>query len=70
VIKLLFAAAERLPDLLESVRHQREVYLRVLQRVGAEGAKLKHLAGDSFLTALHIDGVGLTVRAELGPCNV
>ncbi len=64
-IKLLFTAPERLPDLLESVRHQREVYLRALQRVGGERAKLKHLAGDNFVTALLIDGVELSVRAEL-----
>ena len=35
-IKLLFSTPERLPQLLESVRHQRSVYLRALQRSGRE----------------------------------
>jgi DNA-binding PadR family transcriptional regulator len=64
-VKLLFAGPERFEELLESVRHQREVYLRELQRVGAQRAKLQRLTGDTFVTALLIDGVELSVRAEL-----
>jgi DNA-binding PadR family transcriptional regulator len=64
-IKLLFSTPDRLPQLLESVRHQRSVYLRALQRVGAQRAKVKRLGDDGFVTGLLIDGVELNVRAEI-----
>jgi hypothetical protein len=39
--------------------------LRELRRIGTERAKLKRLGDHGFATSLLIDGVELTVRAEL-----
>lgn len=64
-VKLLFVRPDRLDELLDSVRHQREVYLRELRRVGSERTKLQRLTGDTFVTRLLIDGVELSVRAEI-----
>jgi DNA-binding PadR family transcriptional regulator len=64
-VKLLFARAEKLPELLRLVDHQREAYMRELSLLGSQRRKLARLAVDAFVTGLLIDGAELLVRAEL-----
>jgi DNA-binding PadR family transcriptional regulator len=64
-VKLLFARAERLPELLSVIDHQREAYMRELSLLGTQRRKLARLPMDSFVTGLLIDGAELSVRAEL-----
>ena len=64
-VKLLFARAERLPELLSVIDHQREAYMRELSLLGTQRRKLARLPMDSFITGLLIDGAELAVRAEL-----
>jgi DNA-binding PadR family transcriptional regulator len=64
-VKLLFAAPERLPELLKLVAHQREAYMRQLSLLGSQRRRLSRSATDAFVTNLLIDGAELVVRAEL-----
>lgn len=64
-VKLLFASAERLADVLRLIDHQREAYLRQLSLLGAHRRKLCRTPVDAFVTGLLIDGGELSVRAEL-----
>jgi DNA-binding PadR family transcriptional regulator len=64
-VKLLFASAERLPELLELVQHQRDAYLRQLHSLGVQRRRLSRANVDAFVTNLLIDGAELSARAEL-----
>ena len=65
-VKLLFACAERLPELLRVIDHQRDAYMRQLHLLGVQRRKMRRVPVDSFVTNLLIDGAELSVRAELG----
>jgi DNA-binding PadR family transcriptional regulator len=64
-VKLLFAGPERLPDLLELIAYQREVYMRQTGIIGTQRRKLRRRPDDTFVTDLLIDCAELHVRAEL-----
>lgn len=64
-VKLLFASAERLPELLRLVARQREAYTQELHDLGAERRKIRRAPFDAFMTHLLIDGAELAARAEL-----
>jgi DNA-binding PadR family transcriptional regulator len=64
-VKLLFAEAERMPEILRLVDAQRETYVRQLQLLSAQRRKTVKLPVDGFVTGLLIDGAELSVRAEL-----
>jgi DNA-binding PadR family transcriptional regulator len=64
-IKLLFAGPEQLPELLDVIRHQRELYARQLQEVGKQRRRLDRLPFDTFVTRMLIEGAELSVRAEM-----
>jgi DNA-binding PadR family transcriptional regulator len=64
-VKLLFASAEQLQELLAVIRHQRELYAKQLRLIGMQRQRLQQLPFDSFVTKLLIDGAELNVRAEL-----
>jgi hypothetical protein len=64
-VKLLFAAPERLPELLKLVAHPCEAYMRQLSLLGSQRRRLGRSATDAFVTNLLIDGAELVVRAEL-----
>jgi DNA-binding PadR family transcriptional regulator len=64
-VKLLFARADRLPELLAVIDHQREAYMCQLSLLGSQRRKLSRSPVDSFVTSLLIDGAELAVRAEL-----
>jgi DNA-binding PadR family transcriptional regulator len=64
-VKLLFAGAERMRDLLHLIDTQRETYMRQLHLLSTQRRKIVNLPIDSFVTGLLIDGAELSVRAEL-----
>jgi DNA-binding PadR family transcriptional regulator len=64
-VKLLFAAPERLADVLRLIDHQRQAYMEQLHVLGTQRRKVRRLPMDSFVTSLLIDGAELHVRAEL-----
>lgn len=64
-VKLLFAAPERLPDVLRMIDHQRKAYMEQLHLLGTQRRKVRRLPIDSFVTCLLIDGAELHVRSEL-----
>lgn len=64
-VKLLFACAERLPELLRVIDHQRDAYMRQLHLLGVQRRKIRRVPVDSFVTNLLMDGAELQVRAEL-----
>ncbi len=64
-VKLLFARADRLPELLKLVERQREAYMQELHKLGAERRKMRRAPFDAFVTQLLIDGAELSARAEL-----
>ncbi len=64
-VKLLFASAERLPDLLRLIQVQRDAYLRQLHALGMQRRRLARLPIDAFVTGLLIDGAEMSARAEL-----
>lgn len=64
-VKLLFAGRERLAELLDLIRHQRESYLRQLRLLGTQRRKILRAGVDGFVTHLLIDGAELAARAEL-----
>ncbi len=64
-VKLLFASAEQMTDVLQMINHQREAYMTQLHQLGAQRRKIRCLPMDSFVTGLLIDGAELQVRAEL-----
>jgi DNA-binding PadR family transcriptional regulator len=53
-IKLLFAGPEQLPEMLDVIRHQRELYARPLQQVGTQRRRLERLPFDTFVTRMLI----------------
>ncbi len=65
-VKLLFAAPERLSELVRLIDKQRDTYMRQLHLLATQRRKLRGLPVDSFVTNLLIDGAELNVRAELG----
>jgi DNA-binding PadR family transcriptional regulator len=62
-VKLLFAGAGRLPELLRLINAQRGTYMRQLHLLESHRRKLRGV--DSFVTGLLIDGAELNARAEL-----
>jgi hypothetical protein len=64
-VKLLFASASRLPDILRLIQHQRDAYLRQVHDLGVQRRKLARLPLDAFVTQLLIDGAEFSARAEL-----
>ena len=64
-VKLLFADAERVPQLLKLVADQREIYMQQLGMLTIQRRKLRNLPTDSFVTGLLINGAELQMRAEL-----
>jgi len=64
-VKLLFACAEHLPDILRVIDHQRDAYMRQLHMLGVQRRKMRRVPTDMFVTNLLIDGAELAVRAEL-----
>jgi DNA-binding PadR family transcriptional regulator len=64
-VKLLFADAARMPELLNVIDHQRQAYMRQLSLLGGQRRKLRRVPVDAFVTNLLIDGAELSVRAEL-----
>ena len=64
-VKLLFASAEQMTDVVRMIDHQREAYMTQLHQLGAQRRKIRCLPMDSFVTGLLIDGAELQVRAEL-----
>ena len=64
-VKLLFAGANRIPEILRLIDVQRETYLRQLHLLSVQRRKLVKLPIDGFVTGLLIDGAELSVRAEL-----
>ena len=64
-VKLLFAGAERMSELLRLIDAQRDTYLRQLHLLATQRRKLRNLPVDSFVTNLLIDGAELNVRAEV-----
>ena len=64
-VKLLFAGAERMPELLRLVDAQRETYMRQFHLLSVQRRKIAKLPIDSFVTGLLIDGAELSVPAEL-----
>jgi DNA-binding PadR family transcriptional regulator len=64
-VKLLFACAERLPELLKVIDHQRDAYMRQLHLLGVQRRKLRRVPVDMFVTNLLVDGAEGAVRAEL-----
>ena len=64
-VKLLFAAPERLPEVVRLIDHQRNTYMGELRLLGIQRRKLRRVPLDSFVINLLIDGAELSVRAEL-----
>jgi hypothetical protein len=64
-VNLLFAAPERLAQLVSLIDHQRGAYMRQLSLLGIQRRRLRRLGVDGFVTGLLIDGAELSVRAEL-----
>src|SRR6185369_13230270 len=64
-VKLLFAGANRIPEILRLIDVQRETYLRQLHLLSVQRRKLVKLPIDGFVTGLLIDGAELSVRAGL-----
>lgn len=64
-VKLLFARAECMPELLRLIDAQRETYMRQLYLLSVQRRKVERLPVDSFVTGLLIDGAELSVRAEI-----
>ncbi len=64
-VKLLFACAEHLPELLQVIDHQRDAYMRQLHLLGVQRRKLRRVPVDGFVTNLLIDGAEGVVRTEL-----
>ena len=64
-VKLLFGTPDQLPELLHVIRHQREAYVRQLRLVETQRRKVQRLGDGGLVTGLLIDGVELSVRAEL-----
>ncbi len=64
-VKILFASAARLPDILQLIQHQRDAYLRQVHDLGVQRRKLARLPLDAFVTQLLIDGAEFSARAEL-----
>ncbi len=64
-IKLLFASAERLPEMLRIVDQERDAYLRQLHQLGVQRRKVRRVPVDAFVSNLLIGGAELAVRAEL-----
>lgn len=64
-VKLLFAAPERVLELLQLIDVQREAYMRQLSLLGVQRRRLRRAPVDAFVTNLLIDGAELSVRAEL-----
>jgi DNA-binding PadR family transcriptional regulator len=64
-VKLLFAAPERLPDMLRLIDVQRKAYMEQLHRLATQRRKVQRLPIDGFVTGLLVDGAELHVRSEL-----
>ncbi len=64
-VKLLFARAECMPELLRLIDTQRETYMRQLYLLSAQRRKVERMPVDSFVTGLLINGAELSVRAEI-----
>jgi DNA-binding PadR family transcriptional regulator len=64
-VKLLFAEPSRVPQLLELIAQQREIYMQQLGTLSIQRRKLRRLPVDGFVTGLLIDGAESQVRAEL-----
>lgn len=64
-VKLLFASAERLPEILRIVGQEREAYEQQLHRLDVQRRKLQRAPVDAFVSNLLIGGAELAVRAEL-----
>lgn len=64
-VKLLFAATSRVPQLLDVIAQQRQIYMEQLGSLSVQRRKLRRLPVDGFVTGLLIDGAELQVRAEL-----
>ena len=64
-VKLLFAGADRLPEVLWLIDHQRNAYMRQLTLLSSQRRKLERAPVDAFVTNLLVDGAELAVRAEL-----
>jgi DNA-binding PadR family transcriptional regulator len=64
-VKLLFAAPDRVPALLQLIDFQRRAYMRQLHSLESHRRRLRRLATGAFVTNLLIDGAELSVRAEL-----
>jgi len=69
-VKLLFAAAEQLGDLLQLIDCQRKTYMEELIRLTIQRRRLRRLPVDSFVTNLLIDHAELTSRAEIAWLDV
>lgn len=63
-VKLLFASAERMPELMRLIDEQRAAYTQQLHLLAIQRRKLRHSPIDGFVVGLLIDGAELSVRAE------
>jgi DNA-binding PadR family transcriptional regulator len=63
-VKLLFARADRLPQLVRLIDAQRDTYMHQLHLLTIQRRRLKRMPIDSFVLNLLIDGAELSVRAE------
>lgn len=63
-VKLLFASADRIAELLQLIDAQRETYARQLHALTVQRRKLRHVPVDSFVVGLLIDGAEMSLRSE------
>lgn len=64
-VKLLLATAETLPEFLQMLQVQRDVYADHLHLLAMQRRRLHRLPFDAFLANLLIDGIESVVRAEI-----
>jgi DNA-binding PadR family transcriptional regulator len=64
-VKLLFAGAERLPELVRLINSQRDTYMEQLHLLAVQRRRLQRLPIDPFVANLLIDGAEGSVRAEI-----
>jgi len=64
-VKLLFASAAHLRELVNLIETQRETYLEQLHLLGAQRRRLRRIPMDAFVLGLLIDGAESSVQAEL-----
>lgn len=64
-VKLLFAAPNRVPQVLAVIAQQRHIYMEQLGGLSVQRRRLRRRPEDGFVTGLLIDGAELQVRAEL-----